>query len=230
MVRPWASAIATQGLRSAECSQPQPRSSAKPDAPSVQARPPSRVARFHDQAGHAGIMQPPSGPNAGRAAADDDDLVVSACQFAAHHGRAFCAVARVMASVAAWQDETVSARDCPVVGSSSSTSTHWAWWLQCSICSSFANCACAMRQASSGVSACGTRTTRCTALTGWPSELSSVFTNLTRYAGKRRLPSRVSRDVRAGRLSTARSCALTGTRSRPCSRTSGRSWQPGRSR
>ena len=42
IVRPCASAIAVHGLRLAECSQPQPRSIAKPPASTVQARPPSR--------------------------------------------------------------------------------------------------------------------------------------------------------------------------------------------
>ena len=43
IARPCATAIACQGLRSAECSQPQPRSSARAvPAPAVQARPPSR--------------------------------------------------------------------------------------------------------------------------------------------------------------------------------------------
>lgn len=42
--RPCATAMACKGLRSAECSQPQPRSSAAPEpSAAVQARPPSRV-------------------------------------------------------------------------------------------------------------------------------------------------------------------------------------------
>ncbi len=63
-----------------------------PDAPSVQARPPSRVARFHDQAGHAGVMQSPTRAHAGRAATDDHDL-----EFTAGHGRLFAR------SRASWQ-------------------------------------------------------------------------------------------------------------------------------
>ena len=66
-----------QGLRSAECSQPQPRSSANPDASvTVQARPPSRGRASITRQSHAGVMQPPRGSDAGRAAADDRDLDV----------------------------------------------------------------------------------------------------------------------------------------------------------
>ena len=54
MVRPCFSAIATQGLRSAECSQPHPRSSAKPDRSTmVHARPPNRARASTSRQGTA---------------------------------------------------------------------------------------------------------------------------------------------------------------------------------
>ncbi len=74
-VKPSASTIATHGLRSAECSQPQPRSTGKPDGSSqVQARPPSR-----DRASTIRPSMPASrslrpGGDAGGAAADNNNF------------------------------------------------------------------------------------------------------------------------------------------------------------
>ena len=78
MVRPCASATFTHGLRSAECSQPQPRSIALParilDAVGAAAEP---RPRLDDQAIDGRHAEPPPSRDAGRAAADDRNLGVA---------------------------------------------------------------------------------------------------------------------------------------------------------
>ena len=67
--------MGTNEFRSAECSQPQPRSKVISGvAMMVWARPPTRIARFQHDDGEAGLFQGMRRAEAGRARADDRDV------------------------------------------------------------------------------------------------------------------------------------------------------------